>query len=158
MNDEGIDHPANIKTYPSALRYVVKHIVPDKPTVERIQRMRQHQDAHEKQWHAGRIAIQQKFKARIEGRKKLDSVMMLIGEDQSTTLERDIEAQDKADEEQELKNYDAKVYKASIAMVKSMSTELASLGIPFFVTNEANTEPDPELKIKMIQLLEDVTS
>ncbi|KAH0536195.1 hypothetical protein FGG08_006903 [Glutinoglossum americanum] len=78
----------------------------------------------------GRKALLKKQEARVEGKKKLDEVLRFVGGivpagDAVSTPEQDA---------QELRTFEVKVYKASVEMAKAMSSDLKSLGVPFFGT------------------------
>lgn len=53
-------------------------------------------------------------------------------------------SQTEEENEAELKNYDAKVYKASVDMARAMDAELRNLGIPFFAIKPSLVVPDEQ--------------
>lgn len=72
---------------------------------------------------------------REEGRKKLDSVLGSLGGHIATSTSSDLS------EEQELKLYDRKVYKACKEMVAATGKELRKLEVPFFCLGEGLVSP-----------------
>jgi len=97
----------------------------------RIRKLIQVQHEHEKQWWEGRKALVERQSARAEGQKKLDDVLRSVG----GMVPPSNLGQTPEDHAAELKRYDMKVYRASTEMAKAMSTELKTLGVPFFGMN-----------------------
>ena len=67
--------PSKITTWPPALRYVTKLLVPNPDFTRRIAHLIHTQHRHERQWWSGREALVQKLESREEGRKKLNDVL-----------------------------------------------------------------------------------
>lgn len=70
--------PSKITTWPPALRHVTRYLVPNPDTVRRIGHLIRSQHQHERQWWAGREALVQKLEGREEGRRKLNSVLLVF--------------------------------------------------------------------------------
>ncbi|KAK9470954.1 uncharacterized protein V1510DRAFT_421592 [Dipodascopsis tothii] len=163
--------PSAIKTYAAALRYITGTLLQDKRVMDRIKKMRQHQQDHEKQWFEGREGVKRKYEQRRKGRKTLEGVLKLVGGN-TDKAEEELQRQDSLDETEELARYDLKVHAASVQMVKAMSAELASLGVPLFcnpdyMAAEKNAESKAgavdgdlaemlENKRKIVELLDDL--
>ncbi|KAK9356732.1 hypothetical protein V1523DRAFT_422906 [Lipomyces doorenjongii] len=152
--------PSTITTLEDAIDYINTAVAGDVDAVRRIQRMRKHQEDHEFQWYAGRVAIVEKHKKRREGRLKLESMLSLVGGDTSETPS---EQQSIEEECRELKEYDKKVHNACTTLVKSMSRELADLHIPLFCNGIPCETAETDLKLsgyrrKVIERLEEITS
>ncbi|KAK9322675.1 hypothetical protein V1517DRAFT_307735 [Lipomyces orientalis] len=152
--------PATITTLEDAIDYINVVIVGDGNSLTRIRRMRKHQDDHELQWYAGRVAIIEKHEKRREVRLKLRSMLSLVGGDTSETTS---EEQAVENERRELTEYDKKVHNASIALVKSMSLELADMRVPFFCNGIPYEAAEADLKLsanrrQVVERLEEITS
>ncbi|KAK9245180.1 hypothetical protein V1506DRAFT_271019 [Lipomyces tetrasporus] len=152
--------PATITTLEDAIEYINIVVAGDGNALSRIRRMRKHQDDHELQWYAGRVAIIEKHEKRREVRLKLRSVLSLVGGDTSETTS---EQQAVENECRELTEYDNKVHNASIALVKSMSLELADMRVPFFCNGIPCQTAEADLKLsanrrQVVERLEEITS
>ena len=66
---------STITTWPPALRYVMKTLIPNQAATHRIQHMIKTQHEHERQWWAGREALLLKQQGREEGRRRLNDVL-----------------------------------------------------------------------------------
>ncbi|KAJ5658328.1 uncharacterized protein N7484_001977 [Penicillium longicatenatum] len=164
--------PSTITTWPAALRYVMRTVGQNEETQLRIRGLIRSQHSHERQWWKGREALLQRQGARGDKQKELDAVLRSIGapveSKETSTTEED---------QAELKNYDAKIYKASMQMADALTAELRGHQIPFFVlkkslvqdsTSSADLDGTPgmdqklskpdliELQRRMLQLLEDL--
>ncbi|KAK9373941.1 uncharacterized protein V1513DRAFT_426057 [Lipomyces chichibuensis] len=152
--------PSTITTLEDAIEYIDTVVAGDVNAVYRLRRMRKHQEDHECQWYAGRVAIIEKHKKRREGRLKLQSMLSLVGGDTSETPS---EQQAIEDECRELKEYDRKVHDACTSLVKSMSLELADLHIPLFCNGIPRETAEADLKLsgyrrQVIERLEEIAS
>ncbi|KAJ5092119.1 hypothetical protein NUU61_006989 [Penicillium alfredii] len=110
--------PATITTWPAALRYVMRTVAQSEETQLRIRGLIRSQHSHERQWWNSREALV---------KKQLDS------KEVSTAKE----------DEAEITNYDAKVYKASAQMADALIAELRGLRIPFFVLRSGLVRDSP---------------
>ncbi|EAW11818.1 uncharacterized protein ACLA_005740 [Aspergillus clavatus NRRL 1] len=122
---------STITTWPAALRHVMRAVSQNEESQRRIRRLIQSQHDHERQWWQGREALLTKQKARIEKKKELDAVLRSVGAPVDTKQVSTVE-----EDQAELGNYDAKVYKASRQMAEAMTSELRALRIPFFTLRE----------------------
>ncbi|KAJ5166636.1 uncharacterized protein N7482_005417 [Penicillium canariense] len=130
--------PSTITTWPAALRYVMRTVGQNEETQLRIRGLIRSQHSHERQWWKGRQALLERQLARGDKKKELDAVLLSIGAPiDSKTVS------DAKEEQAELSNYDAKVYKASAQMADALMAELRGMKIPFFVLNKnLIQEPD----------------
>lgn len=139
-----------IKTWPVALRHVTKLSATNPEFIPHIRAMIANQHDNERQWWAGRKALQDQQAARVGGVKDLDDVLTSIG----------VRSEPKAgseDDEAELKRFDVKVHKAQVTMIEAMTMELRKLGVPFFgLTDEDEQKRVQELQKKMIAFLEEL--
>ena len=159
--------PATIIEFPAAAKFVVKNIASDSTAANRIKRLINNQHDNEKTWWNGREALIEKHKARVEGRKQVDSVLKALG---VTKAQEEAGPVMTVEEEQaSLESYDRKVYAALGQMATAIDKELASLSIPFFVIRHSlvsdgadggdgviSKEHLVELQKKMMQFLEDL--
>ncbi|KAK9237275.1 hypothetical protein V1525DRAFT_432898 [Lipomyces kononenkoae] len=159
---EANDHPdpSAITKVEDAIEYINTIVASDDDALFRIRRMRKHQEDHEFQWYAGRVAIVEKHKKRRDWRIKLQSMLSLVGGDTSETPS---EQQAIEDERRELNEYDKKVHNACIDLAKSMSLELAALRIPLFCNGISYESAETDLKLsgyrrQIIERLEEITS
>ncbi|KAJ5938261.1 hypothetical protein N7454_004603 [Penicillium verhagenii] len=124
--------PSTITTWPAALKYVMRTVGQNEETQLRIRGLIRSQHSHERQWWKGREALLQRQQARGDKKKELDAVLLSIGapidSKQLSTAEED---------QAELTNYDAKIYKASVQMADALTSELRGLQIPFFVLKKS---------------------
>ncbi|KAK9448967.1 uncharacterized protein V1518DRAFT_416826 [Limtongia smithiae] len=150
-------NPAAIVSLADALRYINERVRSDTTTVARIRKLRKHQDDHEVQWYAGREELVEKYKQRRENRTKVASLLSNAGG--NTAVPTPSEAQDVAEELEELQQYDRKVYNASLALVMSMSRELAALQIPFFCNDSSTDRADLlQCRALVIEALESISN
>lgn len=160
--------PSTITTWAPALRHITTLSASNPEFTLRIRPLITIQHTHERQWHAGRLALLQKLSAREASRSKLDSVLGSLG--------GNIEKRSREDEltpEQELIIYDRKVYKACQEMEAASVGELERLEVPFFCTmgeliseqgekrgqkrkGTVSREELAELRGRTVQLLEDL--
>ncbi|KAF4213365.1 hypothetical protein CNMCM8980_000645 [Aspergillus fumigatiaffinis] len=131
---------SSITTWPAALRHVMREVSQNENAQRRIRRLIQSQHDHERQWWQGREALLKKQKARVEKKKELDAVLRSVGAPVDDTKQVSTAEEDQA----ELKNYNAKVYRASKQMAEAMTFELRRLGIPFFTIKESLISDAPK--------------
>ncbi|GIJ91547.1 hypothetical protein Asppvi_010514 [Aspergillus pseudoviridinutans] len=124
---------SSITTWPAALQHVMRAVSQNEDAQRRIRRLIQSQHDHERQWWQGREALLKKQKARVEKKKELDAVLRSVGAPVDDTKQVSTAEEDQA----ELRNYNAKVYRASKQMAEAMTCELRNLGIPFFTIKES---------------------
>ncbi|RAH68997.1 uncharacterized protein BO66DRAFT_376650 [Aspergillus aculeatinus CBS 121060] len=120
--------PSSITTWNAALRHVMRTVSQNENLQSRIRWLIRRQHDHEKQWWQGREALVKKQQARTEKKKELDAVLRSVGAPVDNNKSISTAEEDQA----ELTNYDAKVYRASRQMADAMIAELRGLGIPFF--------------------------
>lgn len=130
--------------------------------------MKAHQTQHEHQWKAGRDAILKKHASRSENSQKLEAILASLPTTAhlATSTTRIDQPSPKA-EENELKTYDLKVYRAAEAMIGNLTKDLRSIGVPFFCggkggkTKAEGGEMDPEAladcRRKILEILEDLS-
>ncbi|RAK76026.1 uncharacterized protein BO72DRAFT_381092 [Aspergillus fijiensis CBS 313.89] len=119
---------SSITTWNAALRHVMRTVSQHENLQSRIRWLIRRQHDHEKQWWQGREALVKKQQARTEKKKELDAVLRSVGAPVDNNKSISTAEEDQA----ELTNYDAKVYRASRQMADAMIAELRGLGIPFF--------------------------
>ncbi|KAL4919368.1 hypothetical protein BDW62DRAFT_44654 [Aspergillus aurantiobrunneus] len=126
------DPSSTITTWPTALKRVMRTVAQNEDIQRRIRFLIQRQHEHERQWWKGREALAQKQRSRKDKKRELDEVLRSVGAPvngkEVSTAEDDLA---------EVRNYDAKVYKASRQMAEAMLVELKSLEIPFFCLNRS---------------------
>ncbi|GFF31826.1 hypothetical protein IFM61606_07845 [Aspergillus udagawae] len=131
---------SSITTWPAALQHVMRAVSQNQDAQRRIRRLIQSQHDHERQWWQGREALLKKQKARVDKKKELDAVLRSVGAPVDDTKQVSTVEEDQA----ELTNYNAKVYRASKQMAEAMTFELRSLGIPFFTIKESLISDAPK--------------
>ncbi|KAI4178122.1 MAG: hypothetical protein LQ346_007547, partial [Caloplaca aetnensis] len=112
------------------------------------------------QWHTGREALLRQLSTRSTNREKLDTVLSRLGATTTTTTSG-TSTESEVDVQNELKEYDKKVYKAYKEMFAATGVELGRLGIPFFAIGEAERgrlgeEELDRLRGRMVEFLEDM--
>lgn len=70
-----LESASKILSWPPALRFVMKNIMPNPAVAHRVKHLIRTQHQHERQWWSGREALLQKQREREAGRKKLDDVL-----------------------------------------------------------------------------------
>ncbi|KFX86185.1 hypothetical protein V490_09184, partial [Pseudogymnoascus sp. VKM F-3557] len=123
-----IQDASKITDWPTALRCVMRSVASNERVVGEIRKLIQTQHEHETQWCAGRRELAMKIDARKVGQKKLDDVLRAVG---GQVTENPTPPSDGAEE---LRTFDAKVYRAQCQMVVEMGGKLQRLGVPFFGT------------------------
>lgn len=68
---------STITTWPPALRHVTKFIATNEAAMHRIRHLIQTQHEHERQWWDGRVSLVTQQAGREEGRRKLNSVLLV---------------------------------------------------------------------------------
>lgn len=68
---------STITTWPPALRHVTKFIATNEAAMHRIRHLIQTQHEHERQWWEGRVSLVTQQAGREEGRRKLNSVLLV---------------------------------------------------------------------------------
>ncbi|KAL4949763.1 hypothetical protein BDW69DRAFT_187989 [Aspergillus filifer] len=128
---------ANITTWPAALKQVMRTVATNEEIQRRIRHLITRQHEHELQWWNGRQALLEKQSARKEKKRELDEVLRKVG---APVDEKDVSTA--AEDQAEIANYDAKVYRASRQMADAMLAELKALNVPFFCTSRSLVIPD----------------
>lgn len=148
--------PRTIKDYPSAVQYVTRVLSQDEELLFKIKRLKDRQHEHERMWWQGRVEITERHKNRAETGKSVEAVLRSLGAAPSPA---GIGAGIIPDED-ELKQYDRKVYKRSAEMAEHMGRELGLLGVPLFC-GDYDAVPKEELagmRKKLVELLEIICS
>lgn len=73
-----IPSSSTITTWPPALRHVTKFIATNEAAMHRIRHLIQTQHEHERQWWEGRVSLVSQQAGREEGRRKLNSVLLVF--------------------------------------------------------------------------------
>ncbi|CBX99988.1 hypothetical protein IAQ61_002798 [Plenodomus lingam] len=119
--------PSTITEWKQGLRCVSKLAVQNPDFVPAVRKLMKDQEQNVRSWEGGRARLieDHKFKRENEQthRAALSLPGLLGGAPPLRTPER---------EKEELDEYDAKVYRASKAMVESQTSSLKLLGVPFF--------------------------
>lgn len=68
---------STITTWPPALRHVTKFIATNEAAMHRIRHLIQTEHEHERQWWEGRVSLVTQQAGREEGRRKLNSVLLV---------------------------------------------------------------------------------
>jgi len=145
-------NPRTITTWPAAIRHVTFLATQHAHLAASIRKLIANQHENEQQWHASRVALLEKQKARVMGKRELDDVLRSVGALARVSRSGDsgngvIAGEDKANV-QELQLYDRKVHRAAVQMNKAMTADLETLGVPFFGTEpglvfDDDCEDDP---------------
>lgn len=118
---------SRITAWPAALKYVTKHIGPSEALGNKIRQLIAEQHKHEEQWWAGREAIINKHKSRVDKQQEAADLLQSLG-GIPTTLRPINEGSERA----ELEGYDKKVYGELVKMTAAYDRQLRALGIPFY--------------------------
>lgn len=160
--------PSTITTWPAALKYVTKHIVPDECIGHKIRGLISQQHSLEREWWAAREAIIAKHRGRQSNQQKAAELLGSLGLSGRAPLNVAPE-----DDQAELATYDKKVYRESTKMASEADRQLRAMGVPFFAIKhelvQARTSSElvaseakltlvelQELQKKMLQTLEDL--
>ncbi|KAF3929609.1 hypothetical protein ABW19_dt0209637 [Dactylella cylindrospora] len=147
--------PKSITQWPAALKYITSVVTKNEVVMNRLKKMKMHQQEHERLWWKNREEIVKRHSNSANSRLAMASVLKTFGAT-STASETTPEQQ-----QSELKTYDEKVYRASQQMYKSMAEDLKVLQIPFFVITEEEFPGDKQafadIRKKVVELLDDLT-
>lgn len=158
-------NPRTIVTWPAALRHITS-LAADPQFGPAVKKLITNQHNNEQQWWGSRLALIEKQKARVNGKRELNDVLKSLG----GMTDRSSEAA--VDNAAELRAYDKKVHRAATQMEKAMLADFVTMGVPFFGTeerlvvdddlgeaSEKGTITKKQLKVlqmKMIQHLDDM--
>ncbi|KAF2632479.1 hypothetical protein BU25DRAFT_437160 [Macroventuria anomochaeta] len=135
--------PASIIDWKSGLRCVSKIAAQNPEFAASIRKLTKDQERNVSQWEAGRARLIEEQALKKENEQTHRAALSLPGLLENTPLLRTPER-----EQEELNQYDAKVYRASKAMVESQTSSLKVLGVPFFgVRPHLLTSEDEEIRI-----------
>jgi len=147
-------NPRTITTWPAAIRHVTFLVTQNEYLAASIRKLIANQHENERQWHASRVALIEKQKARVAGKRELDDVLRSVGAVARATSSgggsNDGMAGDDKTDMQELQLYDRKVHRAAMQMSKAMTADLETLDVPFFgiepglVFNDDGEDDGPE--------------
>lgn len=121
--------PSTITEWKQGLRFVSKSAVQNADLVPAIRKLIKDQEQNVRAWEGGRNRLTEDQKFKRENEQTHRAALSLTGLLSGTPLLRTPER-----EQEELDEYDAKVYRASKAMVESQMESLKMLGVPFFAT------------------------
>lgn len=119
--------PSTITDWKQGLRYVSKRAAQYSPFAPTIQKLMKDQEQNVKSWEAGRTRLLEDHKLKRENEQTHRAALSLPGILGDAPMLRTPER-----EKEELDQYDAKVYRASKAMVESQTSSLKEVGVPFF--------------------------
>ncbi|KAJ4993095.1 hypothetical protein SVAN01_01447 [Stagonosporopsis vannaccii] len=119
--------PATIIDWKQGLRCVSKIAAQNPQFAVSVRKLIKDQEGNVKQWEAGRTRLIEEQAMKKENEHTHRAALSLPGLLENTPILRTPER-----EQEELDQYDAKVYRASKAMVESQSSSLKVLGVPFF--------------------------
>lgn len=106
------------------------------------------------------MALLEKQKARVAGKRELDDVLRSVGAFSSMKSSGSSNGSSNGDAStdlQELQLYDRKVHRAAVQMSRAMSADLETLGVPFFgiepglVVDDADDDGPGARKRKQLQ-------
>ncbi|KAH6616816.1 hypothetical protein C7974DRAFT_52743 [Boeremia exigua] len=151
--------PATIIDWKQGLRCVSKIAAQNPQFTITVRKLIKDQEGNVRQWEAGRTRLIEEHVLKKENEQTHRAALSLPGLLENTPLLRTPER-----EQEELTQYDAKVYRASKAMVESQTSALKVLGVPFFgvrphllasedETIATNADESP-MKISQSQVLE----
>ncbi|KAF2235399.1 hypothetical protein EV356DRAFT_531843 [Viridothelium virens] len=119
---------ATVIDWPSGLRLVSRAAAQNSWFGEQIKKMIRDQRRHEQQWYMQRQDFKQQMASRGKGIQQVQNVLQSLG----SQAKVDTAALTPKEQEEELRKFDAKIYKAQCGMANAMSAELKALGVPFF--------------------------
>ncbi|KAF2853011.1 hypothetical protein T440DRAFT_445934 [Plenodomus tracheiphilus IPT5] len=121
--------PSTITEWKQGLRCVSKLAVQNPYFVAAVRKLMKDQEQNVRAWAGGRARLIEDHRFKRENEQTHRAALSLPGLLTGTALLRTPER-----EKEELDEYDAKVYRASKAMVESQTSALKVLGVPFFGT------------------------
>ncbi|KAJ8114929.1 hypothetical protein OPT61_g3314 [Boeremia exigua] len=119
--------PATIIDWKQGLRCISKIATQNPQFAVTVRKLMKDQEGNVKQWEAGRTRLIEEQAMKRDNEQTHRAALSLPGLLDNTPILRTSER-----EQEELTQYDAKVYRASKAMVDSQSSSLKVLGVPFF--------------------------
>lgn len=123
-------NPRTITTWPAAIRHITFLSAQHAHLATSIRKLIANQHDNERQWHTSRLALLEKQKARVAGKRELDDVLRSVGA--FARVSESPGKQSEVTDAQELEMYDRKVHRAAVQMSKAMTADLEALGVPFF--------------------------
>lgn len=121
--------PSTITEWKQGLRCVSKLAIQNPDFIGAVRKLMKDQEQNVRSWEGGRARLIEDHKFKRENEQTHRAALSLPGLLAGTALLRTPER-----EKEELDEYDAKVYRASKAMVESQTLSLQKLGVPFFGT------------------------
>lgn len=121
-----IPDPSSITTWPAALKHVTKHLAPNEAFQARIRSLIASQHKHEQSWSEGRQALTSMQSSRSTTSVQVSALLRSMG---GAAVETKADAKLN---EQELENYDEKIYASLVAMAGDFDRQLRGLGVPFY--------------------------
>ena len=124
-----------ITTWPGALKHVTRYLAPNVRISDKIKHLINEQHKHEREWWAGREAIVARHQGTSGSSEQVSAILRSLGAkvaQQSASLPREQTPEQKRMNQDELKKYDEKVYKALCAMTADFDRQLREMGVPFF--------------------------
>ncbi|KAF1932985.1 uncharacterized protein M421DRAFT_53328 [Didymella exigua CBS 183.55] len=131
--------PATIIDWKQGLRCVSKIAAQNPQFSVSVQKLIKDQEGNVRQWEAGRKRLIEEQVLKKENEQTHRAALSLPGLLDNTPVLRTTEC-----EQEELRQYEAKVYRASKAMVESQSSSLKVLGVPFFGVRQHLLASDDE--------------
>ncbi|KZM27148.1 uncharacterized protein EKO05_0004689 [Ascochyta rabiei] len=119
--------PATIIDWKAGLRCVSKIAAQNPEFAASVRKLMKEQEGNVRQWEAGRTRLIEEQDLKKGNEETHRAALSLPGLLDNSPVLRTAER-----EQQELTQYDAKVYRASKAMVESQTSSLKVLGVPFF--------------------------
>ncbi|KAF1947656.1 hypothetical protein EJ02DRAFT_449133 [Clathrospora elynae] len=119
--------PSTITEWKQGLRCVSKIAAQNPEFAATVRKLMKDQEQHVKSWEAGRKHLIEEHRFKRESEQMHRAALSLPGLLEGATLLRTPD-----DENEELDQYSAKVYRACKAMVDSQTSSLKVLGVPFF--------------------------
>ena len=97
------------------------------------------QKRHELQWYRDRQALKHSQASRATASARAQSILSSLGTRASNGASS---AQTQDEKQDELAEFDRKIYTAQVSMENAMTSELKGLGVPFFGTRSELIAPD----------------
>ncbi|KAK1064106.1 hypothetical protein LTR33_012147 [Friedmanniomyces endolithicus] len=133
--------PATIITWQEGLRCLTKIAAQNAQFAATIRGMIDDQKKHELRWYADRQALKHLQATHSIASAQAQSVLQSLG---STGGRAPTSKQTQSEKDDELADFDRKIYAAQVSMEAAMSGQLKGLGVPFFGTRSEMVVPDAE--------------
>ncbi|KAK0337046.1 hypothetical protein LTR91_008871 [Friedmanniomyces endolithicus] len=146
--------PATIITWQEGLRCLTKIAAQNAQFAVVIRGMIDDQKKHELRWYADRQALKHLQVTHSSASAQAQSILQSLG---SAGGRAPTGKQTQSEKDDELADFDRKIYAAQVSMEAAMTGQLKGLGVPFFGTRSEMVVPDVEQDLSAVRSVSGLT-